>query len=736
MKKILLSLIVLAITFSVAYFFFFKKETLENLDYVNMFVGTCADKKKSKNNKDYTGYGGVAPSVGAPFAMTQWCSVTRENKIGRNIYNYYDETCLGFIGTHQPCIWMGDYGFFTFMPQIGFPKFSVKDREAIFSHKDEVATPYYYKLTYGATDAEKITTEFTATSRAAMFRISYPKTKEALVMMIEAARATPGGFIEILPEKRQIRLYNKERHDSHLGPTLNNLKGYYVLNFNTDLKNLGIWENGQKKDVAKLESSKALNGAVEFTSKPEYVEIKIGSSFISFEQAEENLKREIPQDMSFDDAVLSVKNQWRVYFDKVYVETDNVTDKKIFFTALLKTLQYPREFSEYGRYYSAFDDKVHEGESYNTYSLWDTFRAQHPWLQIIAPERVSPMVQALVQMYKESGWLPKWCNPSFTNIMVGTHADAVIADAYINAFRDYDVKTAYEAIRKNATTPPQDDLKHKWKDRCLWNEGGYEARAGLTHYINKGYVAADYTSESASRTLEFATDDYCVAQMAKALGKEDDYKTFMARSENYRNIYNPKTQFFHARNSDGSFHKNRHEGMTESENWQYRFCVMHNPNGLVELMGGVENFIKNLDEVFDKKCYGHNNEPSHHYVYLYTYCGHLEKAQLRIPAIIADNYKDAPDGLTGNDDCGQMSAWYIYSAMGFYPMTPASGEYVLGIPKFKRMTVELANGKKLEVQAPRIDKEKTLTNVTFNGKKLDRIISVKDVFNGGVLKFD
>ena len=398
-------------------------------------------------------------------------------------------------------------------------------------------------------------------------------------------------------------------------------------------------------------------------------------------------------------------------------------------------MQYPREFSEYGKYYSPFDDKVHEGVSYNAFSLWDTFRAQHPLLLLTAPERVNDMITALVQMYKEGGWIPKWPNPTYTNIMIGTHADAVIADAYINGYRNYDVESAYQAIRKNAFTPPVDDEQHRWGDRALWN-GSYEARGGLTDYLKLGYVAEDITDESVARTLEFALDDYCIAQMANKLGYEEDYKILMRRAKNYKNLYNPQTGFFNAKNKDGTW-ANAHAGFTEGSNWVYLFCVMQDVAGMIELMGGKKAFIDKLDTTFDGGHYRHDNEQGHHYAYLYNHCNRLDLTQIRIPPILESHYKNKPDGLSGNDDCGQMSAWYIFSCMGFYPLTPASGEYALGIPRFNNITVELPKGKVLHIKADNPAKNKKLTSIKFNNKKLKQaFIPVDELMNGGMLEFN
>jgi predicted alpha-1,2-mannosidase len=400
-------------------------------------------------------------------------------------------------------------------------------------------------------------------------------------------------------------------------------------------------------------------------------------------------------------------------------------------------------------YYSAFDEKIHEGVAFTAYSLWDTFRAEHPWLLLTAPDRVNDMITSLIQMYREGGWLPKWPNPTYTNIMIGTHADAVIADAYVNGYRDYDVQEAYRAVRKDAFQPPATgetsrwvdafqpsatDESFRWGDRHCWNSH-FEARGGLTNYIKAGYVASDKTDESVSRTLEFALDDYCVAQMARGLGYEEDYLVLMNRAANYRNVYNPQSGFFQARRSDGSWEP-ADTGFTEGANWTYRFCVMQDVPGMIELMGGKEQFAGLLDENFDGGHYRHDNEPGHHYAYLYNFCGRLDKTQSRISQIINANYQNKGDGLSGNDDCGQMSAWYLFSSLGFYPLTPASGEYALGKPGFEEAILHLSDNKKLIIRAKHPQKNELLTKIKFNGKELNRpFIAVKDILAGGVLEF-
>ncbi len=698
-------------------------------DYVNMLIGSTG--------KHPTEYGGTVPAVGVPFGMTQWCAATRQNGISRTMYHYDDSTLIGFMGTHQPAVWMGDYGFFTLMPQAGSLKTGREARAVKFDRSQETATPYCYSLSY-LDGGHRISTEFTATSRCSVFRIVYPAGERA-ILFIEAGREKSGGEVNIDTLANSVRIVNRERQDAHLGPPLYNFGCHYTLRFSEPIASFGTWSRdgagGETRESGKtFEKGSGAGCYVVFGEGTDTVEVRIGSSFISSAQAEENMAAEIPENLSFDGIKAESKRIWDENLGKIRISGASDDDLAVFYTAFFKTLQFPREFSEYGRYYSPFDDGIHEGISYSAYSLWDTFRAQHPWLLLTQPQRVGGMIQSLVNMYNESGWIPKWPNPSFTNIMIGTHADAVISDAYVNGFRDYDVETAYEAIRKDAFTPPDKDLHYRWGDRDFWT-GCYEARGGLSNYISLGYVASDKTDESVARTLEFALDDYCISRMAEALGKEEDCRILTERAQNYRNLYNPATGFFQAKRSDGVW-DDEDAGFTEGANWTYRFCVMHDAAGLAGLMGGNENFIKALDENFECGHYRHDNEPGHHYAYLYDCCGRLDKTQERVRKIIRDNYRNSPDGLSGNDDLGQMSAWYLFSALGFYPLTPASGEYAIGIPLFRKAVLDLGGGKSLTVIADDPARNACLPVVRFNGKLLDRpFIPVKAILNGGTLEF-
>ncbi len=666
----------------------------DNLKYINSFIGSTGPTESD--------YGGTIPSVAPPFAMTQWCAMTRENYISQNPYNYKDTTLSGFIGTHQPAIWMGDYGFVSFLPSSGKVKTGDRERALKLNKQKESATPWLYSIETTTGNGSSIKTEMASTLRCAIFNIQFPKGNNNHVF-VEASRMITEeqefeGFIKINPEAQEIIGYNSDRHSYMLGPDVPNFKGYFVMQFSKPFTRKGVWENRNLHGGLSEMKGDHLGGWVYFdTEEHETVQLKIATSFISIEQARENLEREIP-DWNFQKVVDSNRREWKKYLDRVTVEGSSEDQKTTFYTAMYRTLQYPRVFSEYGKYYSPFDGKVHEGVSYNDYSLWDTFRAEHPWLTLVAPEHVNPMIQSLLNMFDEGGWMPKWPNPTYSNIMIGTHADAVVADAFVKGFRDYDLEKAYAAVYKNAMTPPENDSVMYWADRERTKL--YEGRAGLTWYREKGYVPADKTAESVSRTLEFAYNDYCVAQIAKGMGKAEDYFYFMKRSKNYRNIYNPETGFMAARSLDGSFldqirtridesDQLVEEGITEGGKWTYLFCVMQDVKGLIDLLGGEEKFRATLSRNFDEGHYQHRNEPGHHFIYLYNYAGQPWKAQEKIWEHTPENYRNAPDGLSGNDDCGQMSAWLTFSSMGFYPVCPGSGEYAVGSPLFSKIILNL-----------------------------------------------
>ena len=725
MKKIFIAAVA-AMTMGSAW----AKPSASPVDYVNTLMGTAIK-----------GEGGSAPFVGTPHAMTNFMPQTRENKMGTMAYIYDDKSIMGFLGSHQPTIWMGDYGYMSLMPQTGTDVRPLPgDRALPYSHDSERATPYRYSVDLQAPEG-KLHVEMSAASRAAVMQFTFPRKAQQRVIL-QGINLNPAlgdwandygprlnklrGWVKVDLENNEIVGYNPDRQSAQIGPETPNFKGYFVVRFNRPIKGHGTWDGDKVyRDKAELTGTR-MGAFVEFgNSDGKPIVAQVGTSFISIEQARANLDKEVGN-KSLDALALTTREAWNKVLSKMSVETDNLDDKTIFYTAIYLNYRFPREFSEDGRYYSAMDDKVHEGISYNDFSLWDTFRATHPLLTLLEPEMTGDMITGLLNMYKEGGWLPMWPNPSYTNIMIATHADAVIADAYMKGIRNYDVNLAYEAMRKDAMTPPDADTQRRYGDRDRWTS--YEARAGASFYHTIGYVPDDRTAESVSRTLEYALDDWCVARVALDMNKVDDYNALMRWSQNYRNQYCKEKGFMLPRKYDGTFidinDHDRH-GLTEGSKWTYLFCVMQDIPGMIEMMGGNEAFAAKLDQNFDGGHYRHDNEPGHHYIYLYDYCGQPRKAQALIRKTIRDNYHNAPDGFNGNDDCGQMSAWYLFSVMGFYPVTPASNVFALGAPQFRRMTIDVTSPKTGESHTVTIEaknlseKNMHVSGVTIDGTPID-----------------
>lgn len=679
-------------------------------------------------------YGGTMPLVTPPFGMTNWTAQTRQNRVSVTSYNYGDTRIQGFIGTHQPAIWMGDYGYVTLMPELDGIKYAPEARQLPFARKDEIATPYYYAVTMDAGNGRRIRTEVTATDHCGYLRFHFPARSKASVL-VEATRPGVRGYVEVDVQKHEVRGYNPDRQDAVLGPLkLPNFKGYFVIRFRQAFAAQQVYQGVlARADIRKAEGDN-VGAFVSFDTAPgQPIEAQVGTSFISLAQAQANLDAEMPG-WTFETLRDGLKANWNRKLGMVDVEGATPAQRRIFYTALHHALLYPRLASEHGRYYSAFDDKVHEGVSYTDYSIWDTFRAENSLLTLFAPERIDGMVNALLQDADEGGWMPKWPNPSYTNIMIGTHADSLVAEAMAKGFKGFDWQRAYAAARKDGTVPPEGDATRRWYDREAHTP--YEARAGLGYALKLGYVPADKIAESASRTLEDAYDDYAVAQAARATGHAQDYTHFLKRSLDYRKLFNPSRGFMQARNSDGSW-ASPEEGWTEGDEWVYLFAALHDVPGTVALLGGPAAAEAKLDEHFAGGHNHHDNEPSHHYGYLYDFVGAPWKTQARVRALAGEAYTDTPTGILGNEDCGQMSAWYVFTAMGFYPVNPASAEYVIGSPLFNRVTLHLGNGKTFVVNArDNAPGNVYIQSAMLDGKPLDApVIRHDQILAGGTLEF-
>ena len=698
------------------------------VSYVNPLIGT---------QKSDIGYGGTMPFVTQPFGMTDWTPQTRQNKISVTSYNYDDQTISGFIGTHQPAIWMGDYGYVTVIPQIGELHTTPESRKLPFKHSTEIASPDYYAVSLEAGNGSVIRAEMTASERCAIFRFTFPKSGTARVL-VEASRPGVAGYAEVNANAHEITGYNPDRMDAHLGPLkLPNFKGYFVAQF----RQFARVEKSYGMEDAAAQSSR---GAYAEFSPGAVVEMRVGTSFISIEQARKNLQNEVPE-WDFEQVRTELRKAWNERLSRLQIEGAADQDKTRLYTALYHSLLYPRVFSEGGHYYSAFDDSVHVGESYTAYSIWDTFRAENSLLTLLAPDRIDGMITALLQNYKEGGWMPKWPNPSYTNIMIGTHADSLVSEAIRKGFHGFDRELAWNAVYKDAMTPPDGDTTRRWADRE--EHTPYEARAGLTYYKQLGYIPTDKTDEASSSTIEDSYDDWCVAQIAKYLGRQDDYKFFLHRSLNNRNLFNPAIGLMNGKTSDGKWapigserdtEENRsRSGWTEGDSWVYTWGALHDQAGLMKLMGGAEAYSSKLDMHFSGGHNVHSNEPSHHYGYLYDFAGQPWKTQAKVRDIASREYGYGPGGLDGDDDCGQMSAWLLFTAFGFYPVNPASGEYMIGSPLFRAMSLRLANGKTFRVETENDSATNIyIQSVTIDSKPLDiPVITWEQIQSGATLHF-
>lgn len=693
----------ICILFFMSIFFYHRPLLGKNVDYVNSLIGTAQE-----------GEGGTAPFVCSPFSMTNFLPQTRENKMGSMAYVYDDKYIIGFLASHQPTCWMGDYGYVSVMPQNGDSlKLLPNDRKLAYSHKTEQATPYYYKVDMLLGNKKFIRTEFSACSKSAIFRITYPQNRNNRII-VHGINLNPSltdwcndfgkriknlrGWIKVNAEEGEIIGYNPDRQSFQLGPELKNFKGYFVIKFDAKIENYGTWDNENIFPQSKECTGTRMGAYVEFEKlKAGILTFKISTSFISIEQARRNMQAEL-DGHTLESLASRTRKEWNAKLSKIDIEGADKNEMAIFYSALYRCYLFPREFSEDGRYYSPFDDKIHKGYSYTDFSLWDTFRAYHPLMFILEPSLSSRWITSLLQSYKEGGWIPMWPNPSYTNIMIGTHADAVISDAITKGITNFDLELAYEAMMKNATVPPDSDTQRKYGDRDLWQS--FEARAGLSYYHSIGYVPDDKTAESVSRTIEYSIDDWCIAQVAKILGKEKEYDSLITWSINYRNLFCKETGFFLPRLYDGTWidqDNTSHHGFTEGSKWTYLFGAMHDVEGMITLMGGPKKFEHMLDRNFNENFYRHSNEPGHHYIYLYNWCNRHDKVEKLVKECLKKNYKNAPNGLAGNEDCGQMSAWYIFSAMGFYPVCPASGLLSVGKPLFDEMTLNLEDGRKIKI---------------------------------------
>jgi predicted alpha-1,2-mannosidase len=676
-------------------------ETFDPVENVNPLMGTQSVHSLSNGN--------TYPAIARPWGMNFWSAQT--GKMGDGwMYTYTAEKIRGFKQTHQPSPWINDYGQFSIMPVTGKIAFTEEDRASWFSHKSEIVKPHYYSVYLADFD---VTTELTATERAAHFQITFPKNDQSSIVIDAFDK---GSYIKIIPSQNKIIGYTTRNS----GSVPENFKNYFVLIFDKPFEYNYTWnEKGLEK--GKLEMQSDHSGAVVGfkTNKGEKVNVKVASSFISFEQAELNLKNELGT-ATFEQTVSESKKEWNKVLGKLTIEGGTDEQLKTFYSCLYRTVCFPQKLYEIDSngkiiHYSPYTGKVLPGYMFGGTGFWDTFRALYPMLNLFYPSINKEMQEGLVNVYKEGGFLPEWSSPGFRDCMVGNNSASVVADAYLKGVKIEGIPTLYQALLKGAN-----------------NEGpNATGRKGVAFYNKLGYVPNDVgINESAARTLEYAYDDFTIWQLAKALKRpKKEIDLFEKRMMNYKLLFNPSFNLMSGKSKDGSFPKNFNPfkwggDFTEGNSWHYSWSVFHDINGLINLMGGQKQFVSKLDEVFtlppvfDDSYYGsviheiremqimnmgqyaHGNQPIQHMIYLYNYAGEPWKAQYWSREVMNRLYKPTPDGYCGDEDNGQTSAWYVFSAMGFYPVCPGTDEYVLGAPLFKKMTLQLENGKQLIINAP------------------------------------
>jgi predicted alpha-1,2-mannosidase len=668
------------------------------VDFVNPLMGSDSDHGLSTGN--------TYPAIAMPWGMNFW--VPQTGKMGDGwIYTYSARKIRGLKQTHQPSPWINDYGQFSLMPTVGKPIFDEEKRASWFSHKAEKATPYYYSVYLADYD---VTAEVCPTERAALMRFTFPKTDSAHVVIDAFDK---GSYIRVIPAERKVVGYSTRNS----GGVPDNFCNYFVIVFDHDFEMTSVKDGNFSS--AQEQSGDHVGAILTFKTRQrgEQVNARVASSFISEEQAVLNLKELGGMDM----AQLQQKgrNRWNEVLGKIEVEDDNIDHLRTFYSCLYRSVLFPRGFYEYNAsgevvHYSPYNGTVQKGYMFTDTGFWDTFRCLFPMLNLMYPSINEKMQAGLANAYKESGFLPEWASPGHRGCMVGNNSASVVADAYLSGLRGYDVETLWQAVVHGS--------------KAVHPEVNSSGRLGYEYYNKLGYVPYDVKiNESVARTLEYAYDDWCIYQLGKSLGKSaKELKPFRKRAMNYRNVFDKESGLMRGRLQNGQFQSPFNplkwgDAFTEGNAWHYTWSVFHDPQGLINLMGGKEHFNEMLDSVFlllpvfDNSYYGftiheiremqvmnmgnyaHGNQPIQHAIYLYGYSGQPWKSQYWIRQVMDRLYTPTPDGYCGDEDNGQTSAWYVFSAMGFYPVCPGTGQYVLGTPYFKSMKLHLENGKQVNI---------------------------------------
>lgn len=714
----------------------FSKITFSSLLFFSILIFSCQTNKKEKLT-DYVnpfigtgGHGHTYPGSSLPFGMVQLSPDTRlDGWDGCGGYHYSDSIIFGFSHTHLSGTGCSDYGDILIMPTTGEYKWNNKEYASAFSHKNEIAKPGYYKVKL---DKYNVDAELTTTKRVGFHKYTFHDSNNANIL------------IDLLHRDRVIESSLKINSPDEVEGFRRSMawatdqQVFFVAKFSKTIKSFNIAVNDS---VTLLKEAKGTNLKTYLSfdvKKNESVLVKVGISAVSIENARKNLEAEI-SDWDFEKVVKDADSIWNKELGKVEVEGGTDDQKTIFYTSLYHAFLNPNIYSDVDKQYRGRDLKVHQADFdyYTVFSLWDTYRATHPLYTLTQQKRTTDFIKTFIKQYEEGGYLPVWeLSGNETGCMIGYHAVPVIVDAYMKGIRNFDIEKAYAAMKASAN---QDKL-------------------GMKSYKSCGIIFANEEGESVSKLLEYAYDDWCIAQMAKSLNKMDDYKIFSERAQAYKNLLDPSTGFMRARMQNLWFSpfepSEVNFNYTEANAWQYSFSVPQDISGFANYLGGKDKLAERLDMLFNAESktsgreqaditgligqYAHGNEPSHHIAYLYNYVGKAYKTQELVHRIQKEMYSNNPDGLCGNEDCGQMSSWLVMSAMGFYPVTPGTDVYAIGTPMFKKITLKLENGKTFTIKADNIsEKNFYIKSAKLNGKEYNKsYITQNDIVNGGEIVFE
>ena len=715
-------------------------ETFDPVEYVSPLVGTQSTFELSTGN--------TSPAIARPWGMNFWTPQTGKMGDGWQ-YVYTANKIRGFKQTHQPSPWINDYGQFVIMPVVGSPEFDQDKRASWFSHKGEVAKAYYYKVYLAEHD---VVTELTPTDRAALFRFTFPENDHSYIVVDALDK---GSYVKVIPEENKIIGYTTKNS----GGVPDNFKNYFIIQFDKPFTYKATFADGKLSEGNAEQQADHAGAVIGFkTKKGEIVHAKVASSFISYDQAAINMK-ELGND-SFDTLVQKGKEAWNDVLSKIEVEGGNLDQYRTFYSCMYRSLLFPRKFYELDAngkvvHYSPYNGQVLPGYMYTDTGFWDTFRCLFPFLNLMFPSVNKEIQEGLINTYKESGFFPEWASPGHRGCMVGNNSASVLVDAYMKGVKVEDLKTLYEGLIHGTEN--------------VHPKASSTGRLGYEYYNELGYVPYDVNiNENAARTLEYAYDDWCIYKLAKDLKRpKKEIDLFAKRAMNYKNLFDKETNLMRGKNKDGKFMSpfsplKWGDAFTEGNSWHYSWSVFHDPQGLIDLMGGKDVFVQMLDSVFavppifDDSYYGgviheiremtvmnmgnyaHGNQPIQHMIYMYDYAGEPWKAQYWLRQVMNRMYTPGPDGYCGDEDNGQTSAWYVFSALGFYPVCPGTTQYVMGAPLFKKATLHFENGKSLVINAPANSAENFyIKSMKLNGQDYTKnYLDHNDLMKGAVLDIE